>query len=66
MLYLSDVFTVTANLARLPAISIPVGRANGLPVGGQLLAPHFDELKLLKAAYALEQALGDAAGTEEA
>ncbi len=61
LMYLSDVFTVTANLARLPAVSIPVGRVHGLPVGGQLLGREFDELKLLTAARALEQAVGGAA-----
>ena len=40
-MYLSDIFTVTANLAGLPAMSMPIGRVAGLPVGGQLLAPHF-------------------------
>jgi aspartyl-tRNA(Asn)/glutamyl-tRNA(Gln) amidotransferase subunit A len=64
LMYLSDVFTVTANLARLPAISIPVGRANGLPVGGQLLGREFDEAKLLRAAHALERAVGEAASEE--
>lgn len=64
-MYLSDVFTVTANLARLPAVSIPVGRVEGLPVGGQLLARQFDEVTLLSAAHALERAVGDAAGSEE-
>ncbi|UCC73100.1 MAG: Asp-tRNA(Asn)/Glu-tRNA(Gln) amidotransferase subunit GatA [Gemmatimonadota bacterium] len=63
-MYLSDVFTVTANLAGLPAISIPVGQMDGLPVGGQLLAPHFDEAKMLRAAQALEQAVADAAAAE--
>jgi aspartyl-tRNA(Asn)/glutamyl-tRNA(Gln) amidotransferase subunit A len=64
LMYLSDVFTVTANLARLPAISIPVGSADGLPVGGQLLGRVFDEAKLLRAAQALERAVGDAASEE--
>ncbi len=56
-MYLSDVFTVTANLARLPAISIPIGWFEGLPVGGQLLARHFDELTLLRVASALERSI---------
>ena len=42
-MYLSDIFTATANLAGMPAMSLPIGRVDGLPVGGQLLAPHFDE-----------------------
>src|SRR5207245_2818344 len=38
-MYLSDIFTVTANLAGLPAISMPIGRVKGLPIGGQLIGP---------------------------
>ncbi len=56
-MYLSDVFTVTANLAGLPAISIPIGRVDGLPVGGQFIARHFDEATLVRAAGALERAI---------
>ena len=54
-MYLSDVFTVTANLARLPAVSVPIGTVDGLPVGGQFLAGHFDEPSMLRAAHALEE-----------
>jgi aspartyl-tRNA(Asn)/glutamyl-tRNA(Gln) amidotransferase subunit A len=57
-MYLSDIFTATANLAGVPAMSIPIGRIGGLPVGGQFLAPHFDEARMFDAAYALERALG--------
>ncbi len=58
-MYLSDVFTVTANLAGIPGINLPAGSTSeGLPVGIQLLAPHFQESRLLQAAYALEQVLG--------
>jgi aspartyl-tRNA(Asn)/glutamyl-tRNA(Gln) amidotransferase subunit A len=60
-MYLSDIFTVTANLTGVPALSIPVGRVDGLPVGGQLMAPHFHEADLFAAAYAIERALGDEA-----
>jgi len=56
-MYLSDCFTVTANLAGVPAMSIPVGLVDGLPVGGQLLAKRGDEATMVRAAYALEQAL---------
>jgi len=42
-MYLSDIFTVTANLAGIPGLSIPVGFHNGLPVGMQILGPHFSE-----------------------
>jgi aspartyl-tRNA(Asn)/glutamyl-tRNA(Gln) amidotransferase subunit A len=57
-MYLSDVFTATANLAGIPAMSVPIGRVDGLPVGGQFLATHFDERQMFVAAYALERALG--------
>ena len=53
-MYLSDVFTVTANLAALPAISVPIGTVDGLPVGGQFLARRWDEATMLRAAAALE------------
>lgn len=54
-MYLSDVFTVTANLAGLPAISIPIGRIKGLPIGGQFIGQAFLEDEMLEAAYALER-----------
>jgi aspartyl-tRNA(Asn)/glutamyl-tRNA(Gln) amidotransferase subunit A len=57
-MYLSDMFTVTASLAGVPAMSVPVGRVDGLPVGGQLIASHFCEAVMFRAAYALERALG--------
>ncbi|MEO7361122.1 MAG: amidase family protein, partial [Gemmatimonadaceae bacterium] len=57
-MYLSDIFTVTANLAGIPGMSLPIGRIDGLPVGGQLLASHFDEATMFRVAYALERALG--------
>lgn len=53
--YLSDIYTVPANLAGLPGISVPCP-VDGLPVGVQLLAPHFCEARMLQAAAALEQA----------
>ena len=62
-MYLSDIFTVTANLAGVPAMSQPIGRVDGLPVGGQFIAPHFDEMKMFTVAYALERALGVEAHT---
>jgi aspartyl-tRNA(Asn)/glutamyl-tRNA(Gln) amidotransferase subunit A len=58
-MYLSDIFTVTANLAGIPAMSLPIGRVGGLPVGGQLLAPHFAEQGMLAVAAALERSLGE-------
>ncbi len=60
-MYLSDIFTCTANLAGVPAMSLPIGRVDGLPVGGQLIAPHFEEARMFAAAAALERALGDEA-----
>ena len=54
--YLSDIYTIPANLAGLPAISLPVPGAGALPVGVQLLGPHFAETRLLGAAAALEAA----------
>lgn len=57
-MYLSDIFTVTANLAGVPAMSLPIGRVAGLPVGGQIIAPHFGESAMFRVAYALEAALG--------
>ena len=60
-MYLSDIFTATANLAGVPAMSVPIGRVDGLPVGGQLIANHFREDTMFRAAYALERALGQEA-----
>jgi aspartyl-tRNA(Asn)/glutamyl-tRNA(Gln) amidotransferase subunit A len=59
-MYLSDVFTVTANLAALPALSLPVGTSGGLPVGGQLIAARWREDALIDTAAALERALAPA------
>jgi aspartyl-tRNA(Asn)/glutamyl-tRNA(Gln) amidotransferase subunit A len=56
-MYLSDIFTLSANLAGIPGISVPCGfSSEGLPVGFQIMARHFDEGKLLKVAYNFEQA----------
>jgi aspartyl-tRNA(Asn)/glutamyl-tRNA(Gln) amidotransferase subunit A len=56
-MYLSDIFTISANLAGIPGISIPCGFSReGLPIGLQLLTDHFEEEKLLKVAYNFEQA----------
>jgi aspartyl-tRNA(Asn)/glutamyl-tRNA(Gln) amidotransferase subunit A len=60
-MYLNDIFTVTANLAGVPAISVPIGRVRRLPVGGQVITAHFDEYTMFRVAYALEAALGDEA-----
>jgi aspartyl-tRNA(Asn)/glutamyl-tRNA(Gln) amidotransferase subunit A len=56
-MYLSDYFTVPMSLAGLPAVSLPAGLSEGLPVGIQLAGPAFSENSLLDAAHALERAL---------
>jgi len=56
-MYLSDIFTISVNLAGIPGISIPCGfTGDGLPVGLQILGRHFDEERILQVAYAYEQA----------
>ncbi len=55
-MYLADIYTVTANLAGVPGISIPCGENHEkLPIGLQLFAPHFDEATLLRVAHAYER-----------
>lgn len=55
-MYANDILTIPVNLAGVPAISIPCGLANGLPVGLQIIGKHFDEESLYRVAYAFEQA----------
>ena len=55
-MYLNDIYTIGANLAGLPAMSIPCGELEGLPLGLQLIGPHFAESRLLSAAHAYQQA----------
>ncbi|MBL8269103.1 Asp-tRNA(Asn)/Glu-tRNA(Gln) amidotransferase subunit GatA [Steroidobacter sp.] len=50
-MYLNDIYTIGANLAGLPAMSIPCGSIGGLPVGLQIIGPHFGEAKLLNVAH---------------
>jgi aspartyl-tRNA(Asn)/glutamyl-tRNA(Gln) amidotransferase subunit A len=57
-MYLNDFCTVPMSLAGIPAISIPCGLSQGLPVGLQIAGPAFSENRVLDAAYALEQSLG--------
>lgn len=61
-MYLSDIYTVTANLAGIPAMSQPIGRVEGLPVGGQFMAARYDESTMFKAAAALEDAMAREGG----
>ncbi|MGH7508562.1 MAG: Asp-tRNA(Asn)/Glu-tRNA(Gln) amidotransferase subunit GatA [Gemmatimonadales bacterium] len=56
-MYLADVFVCSMSLAGLPALSLPAGRSQGLPLGAQLVAPHFGEERLLAVARLLEQTL---------
>jgi aspartyl-tRNA(Asn)/glutamyl-tRNA(Gln) amidotransferase subunit A len=57
-MYMSDMLTVGTALAGIPAISIPIGKTgNGLPIGGQFMAPRWDEMTMFKAAAALERGL---------
>ncbi|HEY4053350.1 MAG TPA: Asp-tRNA(Asn)/Glu-tRNA(Gln) amidotransferase subunit GatA [Terriglobales bacterium] len=56
-MYLADIYTVTANLAGIPGISIPVGESKEkLPIGMQIFGKHFDEATILRAAHAYEKA----------
>jgi aspartyl-tRNA(Asn)/glutamyl-tRNA(Gln) amidotransferase subunit A len=55
-MYLSDVCTLPVNIAGVPAVSIPAGFVDGLPVGMQIIGKHFNEEKILRVAYAYEQA----------
>ncbi|MGN6168517.1 MAG: Asp-tRNA(Asn)/Glu-tRNA(Gln) amidotransferase subunit GatA [Solirubrobacteraceae bacterium] len=57
-MYMNDFCTVPMSLAGIPAISIPCGMSEGLPVGFQLAGPSFSENRLLEAAFALERAFG--------
>jgi len=60
-MYLADVFTVPANLAGVPGLSVPCGFSNGLPVGIQFVAPAFAEGTLLRAGHAVEGLMGASA-----
>jgi aspartyl-tRNA(Asn)/glutamyl-tRNA(Gln) amidotransferase subunit A len=55
-MYLEDVYTLAVNLAGLPGMSVPAGQVDGLPVGLQLIGPHFAESRLLNVAHRLQQA----------
>src|ERR1700684_4337681 len=55
-MYLNDIYTIGANLAGLPGISVPCGLVDGLPMGLQLIGPHFSESRLLGAAHQFQRA----------
>ena len=56
-MYLSDIFTISVNLAGLPGLSVPCGfDSDGLPIGMQIIGKHLDEATILRIAYAYEQA----------
>lgn len=58
-MYLGDIYTISVNLAGLPAVSLPCGvSSDGLPIGLQLIGDCFQEKKLIRAAYTYEQARG--------
>jgi aspartyl-tRNA(Asn)/glutamyl-tRNA(Gln) amidotransferase subunit A len=55
-MYMNDILTIPVNLAGLPAISVPCGLSEGLPVGLQIIGKAFDEATVLRVAHAYEQA----------
>jgi aspartyl-tRNA(Asn)/glutamyl-tRNA(Gln) amidotransferase subunit A len=57
-MYLSDIATISANMAGIPGISLPCGLSDGLPVGLQIMGKHFDEETILRVAHAYELASG--------
>jgi aspartyl-tRNA(Asn)/glutamyl-tRNA(Gln) amidotransferase subunit A len=57
-MYMNDYFTVPYSLAGVPALSLPIGLSEGLPVGMQIAGPAFGEQRVLDAAHALEKAIG--------
>ena len=60
-MYLSDIFTVPVNIAGIPSISLPCGKnSEGLPVGMQIMAKHFDEKTIFRVANAFEKAQKEA------
>ena len=54
-MYLSDINTIAVNLAGLPGLSLPAGFVDGLPVGMQLIGPHFSEGRLLNVAHQFQR-----------
>jgi len=58
-MYLSDIYTIAINLAGVPAMSIPAGLSNNLPVGLQIIGPQFSDAKMLELAKLIEKVRGD-------
>jgi len=59
-MYLSDIYTVSANLAGVPALSVPVGKdRQGLPIGLQIMGPHFAEERILQLGAQIETLTGE-------
>ena len=56
-MYLNDIYTVPVNIAGIPAVSIPSGHSQGMPLGLQIMGNHHDEQGILNIAYALEDEL---------
>jgi len=56
-MYLSDIYTVPVNVAGVPAMSLPCGKIDHLPIGMQIIGPHFGEHKIFQLAYCIEQAI---------
>jgi aspartyl-tRNA(Asn)/glutamyl-tRNA(Gln) amidotransferase subunit A len=57
-MYLADIYTVTANLAGVPGVTVPCGNSReGLPIGVQVLGKHFDEVTVLRVGHVVEHAL---------
>jgi aspartyl-tRNA(Asn)/glutamyl-tRNA(Gln) amidotransferase subunit A len=56
-MYLTDILTVPANLAGIPAISVPCGKADGMPVGLQVMGRPWEDERVIDVAYAYEQAV---------
>ena len=54
-MYLNDIYTIPANLAGLPGISVPCGMVNSMPVGMQLVGNYFTEARLLNVAHRFQQ-----------
>ena len=57
-MYLNDIYTLPSSVAGLPAISVPCGLSDGLPVGLQIIGNFFDEGRILQVAHAFERAVG--------